>query len=135
MSYADVVLGKEWLPILGSKLKRIYDHNSLSFVSNGVHVLLLGENNIPPTPLIFNNKLSYLNKANLIEGIFFCYCMSLELTSHEQNTMSIEEQSSINSFNVEKSVLDDDSLSFAAKANLDNLLTEFKDIFPAHVLL
>lgn len=42
MSHADVVLGREWLHGLGSTLKRNYEHNSLSFVSNGVHVLLLG---------------------------------------------------------------------------------------------
>ena len=63
MARADVVLGREWLHSLGSFLKRNYEHNSLSFVSNGVHVLLLGESNIPPAPLICNSELSYLKKA------------------------------------------------------------------------
>ena len=90
MAHADVVLGREWLHSLGSSLKRNYEHNSLSFVSNGIHVLLLGESNIPPTPLICNSELSYLKKADLIEEIFLCYYLSPEIDSQKQDTMSVQ---------------------------------------------
>ena len=52
MDRADVVLGREWLHILGPTLKRSYEHNSFMFEDKGTHVLLLGERNVPPSPLI-----------------------------------------------------------------------------------
>ena len=52
MSRADVVLGREWLHALGPSLKRSYEHNTLAFEVNGTHVLLMGERNVPPSPLI-----------------------------------------------------------------------------------
>ena len=112
MARANVVLGREWLHSLGSSLKRSYEHNSISFLSNGVHVLLLGESNIPPAPLICNSELSYLKKVDLIEEIFLCYCMSLEI---EQDTKSVHEQCAFNSFSVEQSVVANDLLSSSSK--------------------
>lgn len=83
MSRADVVLEREWLHSLGSSLKCSYEHNSISFVSIGTHVLLLIESNIPPAPLICNSEISYLKKADLREELFLCYCLSPEVVSQE----------------------------------------------------
>ena len=129
MARVDVVLGREWLHSLGSSLNCSYEHNSLSFISNDIHVLLLGEINIPPTPLICNSKLSYLQKAILIEEIFFCYCLSPKFDSQKQDTKSVNEQCAFNSFSVEQSVLDIELLSSSTKENLDNLLKEYGDVF------
>ena len=52
MTRADVVLGRNWLFGLGSSLSRSYQHNTLAFKDNGVHVLLIGERDVPPSPLI-----------------------------------------------------------------------------------
>lgn len=60
MDRADVVLGREWLHGLGNTLRPSYEHNSLSFIADGKHVLLLGEKNIPPSPLICTTELSRL---------------------------------------------------------------------------
>ena len=129
MACADVILGREWLRRLGSSLKRNYEHNSLSFVSNGVNVLSLGESNIPPTPLICNSKLSYLQKEDLIEEIFLCYCLSPEIDSQKQDTMSVQEKCAFNSFSVEKSVANNKLFSSSTKENLSNLLKEYEDVF------
>ena len=72
MDRADVVLGREWLFSLESTLTNNYKHNSLYFMANGKHVLLLGERNIPPTPLICTTEISFLEKANVIEEVFLC---------------------------------------------------------------
>ena len=126
-----MVLGREWLHSLGSSLKRSYDHNSISFVSNGAHVLLLGESNIPPAPLICNFELSYLKKADLIEDLFLCYCLSPEVVSQEQDTMSVSKQCA---FSLQQSVVDNELLSSFAKDNLENLLKEYGDFFPLDLL-
>ena len=76
MMRADVVLGCEWLHSLGSTLKRSYEHNTITFQDHGVHVLLIGERDVPPTPIICSTKLTYLHKHGLIEEIFFCYNLS-----------------------------------------------------------
>ena len=54
MSCADVILGREWLHGLGLLLKQSYEHNTIVFEANGKHVLLLGEWDVPPSPLICN---------------------------------------------------------------------------------
>lgn len=76
-----------------------------------------------------------MKKANSIEEIFLCYYISLELTSSKDNTTSTEKQSDVNSFSVEQSVIDNESLPSVAKDNLDNLLKEFKDVFLADLPL
>ena len=51
MSRANVVLGQEWLHVLGSSLKHSYKHNYIQFKASGTHVLLLGERDVPLSPL------------------------------------------------------------------------------------
>ena len=60
MSRTDVILGHEWLHGLGPLLKRSYEHNTITFEANGKHVLLIGERDVPSSPLICNVELSYL---------------------------------------------------------------------------
>ena len=44
MTWADVVLGREWLYSLDMTLSRNYTHNTISFKDSiGAHVLLIGE--------------------------------------------------------------------------------------------
>ena len=52
MSHTDVILGWEWLHGLGFSLKRSYKHNTITFEANDKHVLLIGEWDVPPSPLI-----------------------------------------------------------------------------------
>ena len=59
MDRADVVLGHEWLHNLGPSLKQSYKHNLFMFDDNGKHVLLLGEKNIPLSPLICMAELNF----------------------------------------------------------------------------
>ena len=131
LSRADVILEKEWLHSLGSSLKRSYEHNSISFVSNGTHVLLFGESNIPPAPLICNSKISYLKQVDLKEEIFFCYCLSPEVVSQEQDTMSVSKQCA---FSLHQSVVDNELLSPFAEDKLEILLKEYGDVFPLDFL-
>ena len=56
MTRANVVLGHEWLHSLGSSLTRSYQHNTLAFEDNGVHVLLLGEWDVPAIPSYLYNQ-------------------------------------------------------------------------------
>ena len=44
MTWADVILGREWLYGLGSTLSRSYAHNTISFRDSAcAHILLIGE--------------------------------------------------------------------------------------------
>ena len=83
MSRADVVLGREWLHGLGSSLTRSYQHNTLAFEDNGVHVLLLGEKEVLQSPLICNAEVTFLSKNNAIESLYLCYFSSPCLLTNE----------------------------------------------------
>ena len=48
----DVILGQECLHSLGPTLKCSYEHNTIAFQDHGVHVLLIGERDVPPSPII-----------------------------------------------------------------------------------
>ena len=61
MTRADAVLGLEWLHSLGSSLHNSYQSNTLAFEDNGVHVLLLGERDVPPSPLVVLNSILWLS--------------------------------------------------------------------------
>ena len=47
-----MVLSRAWLHGLGDVLKRSYISNTIAFKDNGVHVLLMGEKDIPSSPLV-----------------------------------------------------------------------------------
>ena len=68
-----MVLGREWLHSLGPTLKQSYEHNSFMFEINGTHVLLLGEKNVPSSPLICTAELS--SSFDEIEQVFLCYSL------------------------------------------------------------
>ena len=58
MTWADVVLGKEWLYVLGSTLSRSYAHNTISFRdSASAHILLTREQEVPALPLVCTSQL------------------------------------------------------------------------------
>ena len=73
MSTADVVLGCERLHGLGSLLKCSYQHNTRAFEDHGVHVLLMGEQDVPVSLLIYIAKFTYLLHHNEIISIISCY--------------------------------------------------------------
>ena len=98
MLRADVLLGREWLHGLGPSLKRSYEHNTIAFDDHGVHVLLIGERDIPPSPLICTTELQYLSKNNLIEKMFFCYNLS-PLSLFSRLSFLNAAQNSIGKFN------------------------------------
>ena len=59
MDHADVVLSHKWLHGLGASLRQSYQHNSFMFnAASGTHVLLLGEKDVPASPLICMAELS-----------------------------------------------------------------------------
>lgn len=87
MTRADVVLGREWLYGWGSSLSRSYEHNTLAFKDNGVHVLLHGERDVPPSPLICTAEVQVLAKRNEIEEAYFCYVLSPFLFSSESTSL------------------------------------------------
>ena len=69
----DVVLGKEWLYSLGTTLSHSYTHNTISFRdSTSAHVLLIGEQDVPQSPLICSAELQSLVVDNAIEQFFLC---------------------------------------------------------------
>lgn len=83
MSRADVVLGRECLHGLGPSLEHSYEHNTLAFEVNGTHVLLMGEQNVPPSPLFCSAELYILEKHNAIEEVYFCYVLPTSLSSND----------------------------------------------------
>ena len=148
MTRADVVLGREWLHSLGSSLTRSYQHNTLAFEDNGVHVLIMGESEVPATPLICNAKLSYLIQRNEIEDLHFCYFMSPSF-SHVENVSCDDDivgQSSLsdNVTHMMTSLLlkEPSSAMHSSNVNLSSnqtnvtslvqrLINDYKDVFPA----
>ena len=54
-------------------LKQSYEHNSFMFDDNSTHVLLLGERNVPPSPLICMAKLA--STSNEIKEVFLYYSL------------------------------------------------------------
>ncbi|MCO5549378.1 hypothetical protein L7F22_002849 [Adiantum nelumboides] len=87
---ADVVLRWDRLHGLGNTLHTSFEHNFLFFMANGKHVLFLGEKNIPFAPLICIAELSFLQKTDLLDEVFLCYCLSPSLVNSQ-------EQSAVNS--------------------------------------
>ena len=73
MDRVDVVLGQEWLHNLGPTLKWSYKHNLLMFKDNGTHVLLLGENNVPPSLLICMAEIA--STSHEIKEVFLYYSL------------------------------------------------------------
>ena len=86
MDQADVVLGRAWLCNPGPTLKQSYEHNLFMFEDNGTHVLLLGEKNVPPSPLICMPEIA--STSHEIEEVFLCYSLCHVLSNvsfHESN--------------------------------------------------
>ena len=73
MDRANLVLGREWLYCLCSTLKRSYKHSSFVLNDNGTHILLLGEKNVPPSPLICTTEIVSLSSE--IDKVFVCYSL------------------------------------------------------------
>ena len=73
MDLGDVVLGAECLHNLGPVLKQSYKHSLFMYEDNGTHVLLLGEKNVPSSPLIRMAKIT--SNSNEIDEVFLCYSL------------------------------------------------------------
>ena len=145
MTRADVVLGRNWLFGLGSSLSRSYQHNTLAFEDNGVHVLLIGERDVPPSPLICTTEVQVLAKHNEIEEAYFCYVLSpflstSEFTSFENDcvvdnmfmesnmvmtTPSLSSKESSSASHASR-----DPLSSHIQHAMHKLLKDYDDVFP-----
>ena len=66
----------------------------ITFTANGKNILLIGERNVPPTPLICTAELSFLARSNQIEEVYFCYCVSQNAQCDVDNASSSHESSS-----------------------------------------
>ena len=79
MTRVDVILGREWLYGLGSTLSRSYAHNAISFKDSArAHILLIGEQEVPASPLVCPAELQSL----LLNNEIVCLCYSLPIVSH-----------------------------------------------------
>ena len=67
-----MVLSRAWLHGLGDTLKRSSVSNTIVFEDNAVHVLLMGEKDIPSSPLVCSAKIDVLANNNEIKQAFFC---------------------------------------------------------------
>ena len=132
MSRADVILGREWLHGLGSSLQRSYEHNTIMFTANGKHVLLIGERDVAPSPLICTVELSFLERSNQIEEVYFCYCVSQNAQCDVDNASSSHEFSSaMHSFSLPPSQLSLNNVKQPINAtSLQQLLHKFNNVFP-----
>ena len=80
MAQADVVLSRAWLHGLGDTLKRSYVSNTIAFEDNGVHVLLMGEKDIPSSPLVTSTELNVIANNDEIKQVFFVNpCLSFTM--------------------------------------------------------
>ena len=76
MTRANVVLSRAWLHGLGDPLKGSYISNTIAFEDNGVHRLLIGEKDIPSSPLVFSIEIDVLASKDEIKWAFFVYSLS-----------------------------------------------------------
>ena len=65
MTRPTIVLGCEWLHSLHSALQCTYQSNTLAFENNGMHVLLLGDQDVTSLPFICSTRLNVLVKNNV----------------------------------------------------------------------
>ena len=135
MTRADVVLGREWLYGLGETLKRNYMSNTITFEHNGVHVLLLGEKEIPSSPLVCAAELDVMANNNEINKVFFVYSLSLLHKGEECNDVDdLNDVPSYLSLNEHSPALHSSKgNSNVLQSNVDlimqSLLKEYEDVF------
>ena len=77
MTQADVVLSRAWIHGLSYTLNRSYTSNAIAFEDNGVHVLLMGEKDIPSSPLVNFVETDVLANKDEVKWAFFVYSLSL----------------------------------------------------------
>ena len=106
------------------------------FTANGKHVLLIGERDVPPSPLICTVEFSFLERSNQIEEVYFCYCVSQNAQCDVDNASSSHKSSStMHSFSLPPSQLSLNNVKQPVNATcLQQLLQEFKDVFPNELL-
>ena len=75
MFRVDIVLGHEWLHRLGPSLKCSFQHNTLSFDAHGVHVLLVGGQDVLTSPMICYARLHSIINKEEINSLVLCYLM------------------------------------------------------------
>ena len=135
MTRADVVLGREWLYGLGTTLNRSYVSNTIAFEDNGVHVLLLGEKEVPSSPLVCSAEIDVLANNNEINQIYFVYSLSLlcngEACTDVDNACDVSSFLSLKEPSSTLHSLKEDSKLLPS--NVDNvmqsLLNEYQDVF------
>ena len=116
-----------WAGVLAS---RSYEHNTITFMANGKHVLLIGEHNVPLTPLICTAELSFLERSNQIEEVYFCYCVSQSAQYDVDDASSCNEPSSVmHSFSLPSQLSLNNVKQPVNAMPLQQLLQEFTDVF------
>ena len=68
---------------LGSSLNIIYQHNTLPLNNHGIHVFLMGEQDVLASPLIFNAKIASQINNNEISSLILSYLLPLSLSTNE----------------------------------------------------
>ena len=115
MNQANVVLNRALLHGLGNMLNRSYISNTIAFEDNGVRVLLMGEKDIPSSPLVNSTEIDVLASKDEIKQAFFFYslsllhngeaCYELDNTCDVSSFLSLKEPSSALHFVKENSKL------------------------------
>ena len=136
MNRADVVLSRAWLHGLGDTLKRSYVSSTIAFEDNGVHVLLMGEKDIPSSPLVCSAEVNVMANNNEIKQAFFVYSLCL-LHSGEVCLASDNVCNDVSSFLTLKesspTMHSNKGNSNQLQSNVDvivqSLLKEYQDVF------
>ena len=112
-----------------------------------MHVLIMGESEVPATPLICNAKLSYLIHGNEIEDLHFCYYMSPSFSYDENvscdDVSAVQSSLSENATHFLTSLLLKESSSAMHSSNVklssnqtnvtilvQKILRDYEDVFP-----
>ena len=109
----DVVQGREWLYGLGNTLQRSYLNNSITFEKYGRVFQIQGEHSVPNSPLICSMELESILQQPEEYEIYLCELIG-------DNFDAQIEKDEILLSTIEK-----------LKVAFNDLLDEFKDIFPS----
>ena len=94
-----------------------------------MHVLLVGERDVPPTPIICSTELTYLHKHGLIEEMFFCYNLSPFMSPGVSSVNSCLDDFLSTSSTLH--ITNDDNSRNSMSMQLQKLLKEYYDVFPS----
>ena len=109
----DVVFGRKWLYGLGNTFQRSYLNNSITFEKYGRVFQIQGEHSVPNSPLICSMELESILQQREEYEVYLC-----ELIDDKFDAQFEKDELLLS--NIEK-----------LKVAFDDLLDEFKDVFPS----